>query len=56
MNDDDKRAALASHSQYYGHVRELPGGLAWTGLNPQICNVQIIRARFADPFGWDDSW
>jgi hypothetical protein len=47
---------LAYHSVYYDHVRELPGGLTWAGVTQGIANAQIIRAHFADPFGWSDGW
>jgi hypothetical protein len=56
MTPEAKLAALAYHAQWYDHIRELPGGLHWAGVNPQFFNVQIIRASFADPFGWEDSW
>jgi hypothetical protein len=56
VSEDVKRATLAHHAQWYDHVRELPGGLAWAGVNRGIANAQIIRASFANPFGWEDGW
>ena len=52
----ERARILAYHSCYYDHVRELPGGEAWAGIHQQIANTQIIRASFADLFGWSDGW